>query len=221
VNKSSIFNLKSEILNQGGFTLIELIVVISIIGMLSGFIVTGFNGQRPVRNQKIAQNEMVTNIRKVQSYTLSSRNLPNGQAAQYYILKFDTAQPTRYHIYGMYNVKNPPIQMRAVETVNLPQNIVLANPISIFTGSATTTSSCVLIAFQLPFAKEITSSACNGSPPVITSSDDYGRIVNFVANNGGSVTSDSIVTINLQDIDAKLPFRKIIINGITGLISFQ
>lgn len=218
-----IHNLKSIIKNssQTGFTLIELIVVMGIIGMLSAFIVTGFNSQRPSRNQKIAQNELVTNIRKVQSYALSSRNLPNGQAAQYYVLKFDTAQPTRYSIYGMYNVKNPPIQMRAVETINLPQNIILANPISVLTANATTTSSCVLIAFQLPYAKEITSTGCNGSPPTVTGSDDYGKIINFVANNGGSVTSDSIVTIQVQDKAGKLPLRSIIINGITGLISFQ
>lgn len=189
--------------------------------MLSAFIVTGFNSQRPNRNQKIAQNEMVTNIRKVQSYALSSRNLPTGQAAQYYVLKFDTAQPTKYTIYGMYNVKNPPIQMRLVETINLPQNIVIANPISVLTASATTTASCVLIAFQLPFAKEVTSTGCSGNPPVVTSSDDFGKIVNFVANNGGSVTTDSIVTIHVQDKAGQLPLRKIIMNGITGLVSFQ
>lgn len=218
-----IRDVKSKYLqsSQKGFTLIELIVVLALIGMLSGIIVNGFNNQRPARSQKIVQNEMVTNIRKVQSYALSSRILPGGQAAQYYVLKFDTSQPNQYSIFGIYNAKNPPIQMRSVETIMMPQDILMTNPVSVYTAGATTTSSCVLIAFQLPYAKEITSRGCTGSPPTVSSSDDYGKIIDFVANNGGTVTSDSIVTINLQDKSGLLPVRKVIINGITGLVTFQ
>ena len=60
---------------QLGFTLIELLVVISIMGILATLMIVNFAGQRVSRSLLLAKNETVTNIRKVQSYTLSSKNI--------------------------------------------------------------------------------------------------------------------------------------------------
>ena len=205
-----------------GFTLIELIVVIGILGLLLSAVIANYAGQRVPRNLRIAQNELVTNLRKVQSYTLSSRNLPGNQAAQYYVLKFDTSTPGRYNIYGIYNVNNPPAQLQNLETINLPQNIRLASSSPITIGGTAITSGCALIAFKLPYGKIIMNDGCilAGSPNVVVN-DDYYKILTYVTNSAGSsVSSDNPMVIKLSD-DRGTITKTITVSGTTGLITFQ
>jgi len=217
-----------------GFTLIELLVVISIMGLLSMAMIANLAGQRVSRNIKIAQNELVTNIRKIQSFTLSSRNLPNNQAVQYYVLKFDLATPTQYKIQAMYNVSNSPAQLADVETVKFPLNIRLAaasgivNPLQIDRPSPLSAqvpaypSGCALVSFATPFAKTFMNNGCGiAAAPNINTGDDYQNVINFLTNtSAGSASSNSIMTITLTDV-ANTMTKKIIINGITGGVSFQ
>ena len=90
-----------------GFTLIELMVVVSIMAILATAVIINIAGQRNNRNIIIAENELVNNIRTAQSYTLSSRVLPSGQSAQYYVLKFDFSEPSQYILQAIYNVSKP------------------------------------------------------------------------------------------------------------------
>jgi prepilin-type N-terminal cleavage/methylation domain-containing protein len=73
---------------QSGFTVIELMVVCAIMATIATLFVLNFNKQQKTRSVVLAQNETVTNLRKIQSYLLSSRNLPNNQPVKFYIVKF-------------------------------------------------------------------------------------------------------------------------------------
>ena len=196
------------------FTLIELLVVLSIMAIIGGAVIANYAGQRTSRNLRIAQDELVTNIRKAQSYSLSSRQIPGGITAQYYILKFNTASSSKYVLEGMYNVKNPPAQVQDIETINLPQNIVIGS-VTVNGGSPL---NCILLAYQLPFATILVNSSCNGTEPgLVTTGDDYNKISNFIVNNGATVTSDSKIVITLKDKNGALS-NKTLINGTTGVI---
>ena len=220
--KKPIINAKFQS-DSSGFTLIELLVVISIMGLLAGSILANYAGQRPARSLHIAQNEMVTNIRKTQSYALSSRVLPSGSSAEFYVLKFDTANSATYTIQGIYNVKNPPPggtgSLQNVEAPLLPQGIVIKS-LALNSGGSTTTPSCALVAFKLPFAKIITANSCNGGPPTVVSGDSYDSIVQFVSSAGGTAVADAILTITLSNTAGTLT-NQVVINGITGTVTFQ
>ena len=219
MGQSQTSHLKPHTSNSG-FTLIELLVVLSIMALIAGSVIASYAGQRPNRNLHIAENELVTNIRKVQSYTLSSRTLPNGQAPQFYILRFDTANPAQYLIQGVYNVTNPPGVVLNTETINLPQGTKITN-LSVQVGNAVTNTSCVLVGYALPYGKIINSSSCSGGPPTITGSptpDDYYNLVNLVSGTNGNASQNSLVVIGLDDTGATIPVHRVLINGITQVI---
>src|SRR5258708_17162994 len=134
-----------------GFTVIELLVVIAVIGTLLGVFAINLNSGRANRNLKIAQSNLVTDLRKIQSYTLSSRTIYGlGQPAQYYIMQLNLASSTQYTMQAMYNVTSSP-QLQDIETIKFPQGVSFSstNPIKI-NGTPITTQ-CALVAFKLPY----------------------------------------------------------------------
>ena len=223
-----------------GFTLIELLVVIAIMVLLSSTLIINLAGQRVSRDIRIAQNQLVSDIRKVQSYTLSARSLPSSESVQYYFLKFDLTKPTQYTIQAISNVGVQP-KLQDVETVKLPPNIQLdlINPPLITQrpnpASQTPFYNCPLIAFAAPFGKIIFNDGCAplnySSPYTLQITDDYyAKIINFLTNltcdgNNGqppnpagcSASTDSLMTITLTD-KARSVSRKILINSITGSV---
>lgn len=196
---------------QSGFTLIELMVVVTVMILLTSAMVINLAGQRAGRDIKIAQNQLVSNLRKIQSYTLSARATPSGNYAQYYLMKFDLNKPNQYTIQAIYNVSSVPQYLENVETITLPFNIELAAvnasvnpavyPVSISRPNLpavqnyTTTyppqhMNCALVAFAAPFGKVFLNDGCSqggvvGNPSTIgsdSSSDDYKKILQFVNN---------------------------------------
>jgi prepilin-type N-terminal cleavage/methylation domain-containing protein len=238
-----------KIAHNLGFTLMELLVVVSIMVILASIMVLNLAGQRASRDLKIAQNELVSNIRKTQSYTLSSRILPNGDIAQYYLLKFDLSQPTQYSIVAISNVSSAP-RLQNVETINLPPNIQIASATasSIYAVTVSrslnpvfqpTYTNCALLAFAAPYGKVIFNDGCTpvnpaSNPYALALSDDYyAKIINFQTNvpcdgnNGNppnpavcSASTDSIMTITLSNRDKTIS-KTVIINGTTGSVSFN
>jgi prepilin-type N-terminal cleavage/methylation domain-containing protein len=104
--------------SQSGFTLVELLVVLAIMTLITATIVIDFTRQRGQRNLVLAKNEAITNIRKVQSYMLSSKNItPSNDPAKFYIITFDLATP---HIYKVQAVSKDYEFYDNVETINLP-----------------------------------------------------------------------------------------------------
>ncbi|MBI3231959.1 MAG: type II secretion system protein [Candidatus Doudnabacteria bacterium] len=204
-----------------GFTVIELAVVLAIMGILIGLVVVDFARQRPERDIKIAQNQLVTNIRKVQSYSLFSRNVGNVKPAQYYILKFDTSTPDRYVIQAITDVYSAPTLVD-METVLLPKNIVLDTtsqlaltrpvvPLSV-------TAACALLAFKSPFGKAYMNYPCAVTSPPFQSIDSYQQIIdhlNNLANFSASTDTDLLITLSFANGGAS---KKVLVKGITGLV---
>jgi prepilin-type N-terminal cleavage/methylation domain-containing protein len=236
MSKASKFQISNS-KYQKGFTVIELLVVISIMGIMVGLLLINFGNERSARNLRIAQNELVSNIRKAQGYALSSRSLNGGMPAQFYILKFDAsslAESTEYEIQAVYDYFTATPKLEIIETVKLPGGVRIG-PV---TGNQSTTGlylerpiaptsqypTCALIAFRLPFANVITSGSCtfaNFSSNSIDN-DAYRKIVDFIANSSaeGEVSLDSNLTIRLID-DAGGQPRAVEIRGVSGKVTAQ
>ncbi|MDE2312088.1 MAG: prepilin-type N-terminal cleavage/methylation domain-containing protein [Patescibacteria group bacterium] len=214
---------KSNLFKQSdGFTLIELIVALSILGILVGLVTVNFGGLRIDRNLTIAQNELVTNLRKVQAYTLSSRVVGADQPGQFYILKFDSANPTHYVLQTMYNITatpTPPTLVPSAETYVLPPGVqVSSTPVTIYRSKlpTTQTTACSLVAFKTPFAKVYLNSGCNFVN--FNSGDDYQGLINYVTNvDNIDASTDSTAIINLTDNTGKYS-RQVMVRGATGII---
>ncbi len=210
-------NQKKILTKLNGFTLIELMVVLGMIGIISGAVIANYASGRTSRSLRIGANELVTNIRKVQSYTLSSRALPGNVAAQYYLLRFDpttvsSINTAEYKIQGMYDTDTTPAQLRDIETINLPGDIKIQ---SITVNGVA--GPCLLLAFKLPFANILANRECSGNTPTVTSADDYGKIISFVTNNANTtVSSDAVSVITLASKSGATV--KILINGVTGVV---
>ena len=223
-----------------GFTLIELIVVIGIMAMLAGALTLNLNSGRSARNIVLAENELVAHIKEIQSYTLSSRALPSGFLPQYYILKFDLADPTHYKVQAIYDVNVSP-KLVDIATVNFPQNIQLASSSAIsitqrLASPATqtipdTSSNCALLAFATPYGKPMFNSGC--SPTSFTgihtllTGEDYQKFINFVTNVSCSadpaactLSAGSVMAITLTDRDRTVS-KTVTVNGITGAVKFN
>lgn len=208
---------------SNGFTIIEMMVVLAIFGLILGVIVIDFASQRPNRDMKIAQNELITNIRKVQSYSLLSTNLGSQKSAQFYVIKFDQSFPDRYFIQTISDAPTSP-KLSAVETVKFPSKVRFASstPFAIdrpglFTDPVA--PACVLVAFKSPFAKILISEDCNITTPPFSSGDSYRGFIEFVNNvNGISVSSDTDFLVSLEHQDDSSIIKKVLIKGITGLI---
>lgn len=233
-----------------GFTLIELMVVLVIFVLIAGVILANYAGLRTARNLKIAQNELVSNLRKIASYTLSSRAINGTQAVQYYLLKLDAQVPDKYTIEAIYDVTSSPKLAANVETINLPQgikfsavapfvidrpdpNIEFPNTIPP-TGSKDVTAAngnttpCALVAYKLPFGNIIVNSGSDTLYPSNTGctfnnfvNDDYAKIKNFVANSPtNTAVKNSVLIITLSSADGQLT-KTVTVNGLTGSITFS
>ncbi len=215
-----------------GFTLIELLVSISIMVIISTLIIVNLAGLRAGQKLKIAENELVTNLRKVQNYTLTSRVVGGNQAVQYYIIKFDLSNPYQYVIQAMYDVSSSPKLNDNIETIYLPSGIrfssaspvIITRPVSPFSQTPDPVSGCVLIAYKLPFAQTLLSNGCKRNNFADASTDDYKNILNFVGNvtglPGNTVSADSRIDIKLSDEKGTIT-KTVTVQGVSGLISFD
>jgi prepilin-type N-terminal cleavage/methylation domain-containing protein len=216
--------------SETGFTLIELLVVVSIMGIMLGLVLVSFGTQRSARNLKIAQNELVTNLRKVQGYALSSRSLSSSVPAQFYIMKFDSSSPNsaQYEIQAVYDYFTASPKLQILETIKFPAGLQVA-PVTIATSTTglflerpvlptNINSSCVLLAFKVPFGDVYMNDGCVYSN---FSSDDYQKLINFVTNsNGSSVTENSNLTIRVQD-SGNGNMKTVTVRGVSGKITAQ
>jgi prepilin-type N-terminal cleavage/methylation domain-containing protein len=202
-----------------GFTLIELMVVIGIMSMITGLIILDFSRVRPERDLNIAQNELITNLRKVQSYSLFSRNVGSLKPAQHYILKFSTTASNTYQVQAITDLNTSPT-LNGIESIKLPSRVfvsalTLTGPIW---SSPGVSASCALVAFKAPFARTYMSNGCAQTSPPFSVGDDYKKITDHVNNIAGATVStnaDLLITLSLAGSSS---IRKILVKGVTGLV---
>ncbi len=213
--KSYFFYFK----NQQAFTVIELMVVVTIMMLMLSAMILNLNAGRSARNLTIAENLLVSNLRKIQSYTLSGRNLSSGQAADFYILRVDSLYPTQYKIQAIYNSTVSP-KVADVETVSLPAGISFSGKPVINRPDSNTpvTADCALLAYKLPFGRILMNDSCV-QDAFFPTNDDYIKLVNFVSNTTNySVSSDGSMTLTL--INDKGSIKTVKIFATTGRIDF-
>lgn len=186
----------------------ELLVVIAIMGLFSGMVIANLAGQRRIRNLKIAQNEMVSTIRKVQSYALSSRSLPGNIGVKYYVVFFDTATPTTYKIQAI--DQNYAFQS-SVETSFLPVGIQITR-LQLQLPVGTTASpdpGCVQLVYSLPFSRVYMQGKAAGTcgSDLVTAVQDAQTLAN---------KANGLLTITFADI-AALIVKTVTVNAASGI----
>jgi prepilin-type N-terminal cleavage/methylation domain-containing protein len=155
--------------NQAGFTLIELMVVISLMAVLMGILTLDFNSSRGERNLVLAKNETITNLRKVQGYILSSRSIDDGTPIKYYIVTFNLNALN----YTVDAIDNNLVYHSATETIPLPSGLKIARINSIEHGigggdvlgggtADETDLACMQVIFSAPFGKMYAQGAMSG-----------------------------------------------------------
>jgi type II secretory pathway pseudopilin PulG len=205
--------------NQYAFTVIELMVVVTIMMLMLSAMILNLNAGRSARNLTIAQNQLVSNLRKIQSYTLSGRNLSSGLAADFYILRVDSLYPSQYKIQAIYNSTVSP-KVADVETITLPAGISFSGKIIINRPDNNTpiNADCALLGYKLPFGRILMSENCN-QDSFFPTNDDYVKLVNFVSNTTNySVSSDGNMVLTLTNDKGSIKTIKIF--GSTGRIDF-
>ncbi len=208
---------------NAGFTLIEMLVVLAIFGLLATMVVANYAGLRGPRNLKISQNELISSIRKYQSYTLSARNLPNGNPAKFYILKFVNDEQNQ-NGYIVQAVDSNGTFLSSVETQKYAQGIGyynlrdpltmtdgLGNPVPPVVGRTTPPLQCVQVAFSLPFGRIYMEATIDTSCDIaanITSA----AYLDTIANRVLTITIIDSVSSNTKSVT---------INAVTGAITAQ
>ena len=135
-----------------GFTVIELMVVFIIIVLLSSVIIINWNNQTPGRSLTIAQNEVVTNLRRVQSYAVTSRNINATAPAKFYFLKF-TENQGAYSIQASDGSVNP-VYYTDLEKFNLPTGLVVSDiTLTSTNGGSNLSPTCVMMAVSVIYGK--------------------------------------------------------------------
>lgn len=207
---------------QSGFTLLEMLFVVGILAMFYGLVLTNFGRARTPQQLRSAQNELVSQIQKLRSYSLSGRRIFN-LPAKYYILRLDrTSSPAGYVVQGI--AYDPTAQVDRfyigspsdpnIETIPLPQHITikslelyqkdLTNPA---TGYVTTTPSCVQVAFAVPYGRTYIAD-CN-----------FGTI-DLIYNDPPTLNlrANSTLTVRLQRSDSTTDERRVTIYGLSGRV---
>ncbi len=204
---------------QKGFTIIELLVVIGIMGLMATLMVVQFNLTRSRRALNLAANELSTNIRKTQSYALSARNVAPSVPAKFYVLQFDFSQPSQYTILAVdTNFNSRPT---LVENINLDTDVVLNSkmslveqPINGFNGGVGTIThpNCIQVLFGLPFARTyiIGSSSCT-TAYINTAKDPVAL----------AALANSRAVIYLNNTRGTTYYKYSEINGLSGTIKSQ
>lgn len=193
-----------------GFTIIEMLVVVGVISAISGLFLVNFRALEGPRNLKIAQNMLTTDIRKIQSYTLSSRNVgSNNNPAKYYIVSLDTQNATKYILGAIDNADD----YYELQNITLPRSVAISDlAVKLSTGEVVS-AKCAQIAFSLPFGRVITDYKLSSSK------SDCDIVSTFNNSSDLSQNKNIITTLTLQDLTSQQVSTKTIeINGVSQVI---
>jgi prepilin-type N-terminal cleavage/methylation domain-containing protein len=146
---------------QAGFTLVELLVTISILALFYGLIMANFSVWRGPQYVKVAASELATNINKLHSYSLSARSL-NQTPVNYYIVQFDigTTHAT-YPIQAITATTPNPTFVNPVETVRFPGLVYVQELSYTDRSNVVTKPACVQVVFALPYGRTYIDPACS------------------------------------------------------------
>lgn len=222
---------QNKISSELGFTMLELLFVLGIFVVFATLVLTNFTGIRSKRNLKIAQNELVSNIQKAKSYSLSARTV-NGDPAKVYMIKFDINNPRSYWLQAIvssaqggistdiaYDDGSSTLNKPSLEKINLPTGISIKSwDFEQPSGNQVPTPSCIQLAFALPFGRlymDGNNDADGLCDVFATPSVIYGNLSLL------GQRANSKLVIRLQRDDSPDDEKLITIYGISGRIEAQ
>ncbi len=189
---------KKDAYQNPGFTLIELLVSIFIMLTLLGVVLANFTGLSGKRNLNVAKNNFISDIRRAQSQSLSSRDIQSGVVASTYGISFvvSAAPPSTYSSIADDN-SAVPVRYN-ISSQNLPGNIYIKQISITRADNTVTTATNLQVLFTVP----------------------YGRLLQTYSGGATSANKDanatSTVTLSTSDNTQTITF---VINGISGNIT--
>lgn len=187
----------SKKIGELGFTLIELLISIFIIVTLTSLFLANFRGGTNQRVVNSATNNLISDLHKIQSFSLSSKDVAAGQPASRYAVTFSN-NATAYALLG-YNNAVPAVSS-TIANVNLPIGAVISTvSITKADGSVPVPQpTSVAVAFKIPFGKVVmnysgsTTDEVNDNLKIKISSSDN-AVCAYVLINGvtGNVVSQT------------------------------
>ena len=207
---------KQEKIRELGFTLWEMLFVVGILAVFYALVIGNFGQARVSQNLKIGQNELVTNIQKARSYSLSGRQM-NGFVPKFYIVRLETSanggNPRGYAMQGIANDTNNNLDVyydgnpnANLENSNFPQN-VFVQELMISRGGINYFPSCVQVAFAAPYGKTYIDETC---------------AINQIYTNGATLGSKANGTLTVTLVrDGSTTVRKVLVYGLSGRIEAQ
>jgi prepilin-type N-terminal cleavage/methylation domain-containing protein len=185
---------------QSGFTLIELIVTISIMALILSLTLANLNGTEQARNTSIAQNILISDLHKIQTFSLNSANDTVGvpvSPSSSWSIHVNSTSPSSYDLQVTSNAVVPVTTVYS--TTNFPKGVTMSSLFSITTSTgACYWASDLTIYFTVP----------------------YGRILMSYTARPCSSGAAVVVKDEANDIAGlDFPSGPIIINGIAGNIN--
>lgn len=182
---------------QKGFTIIELMVTISIMVILLTVVIANFGTGNQKRNLTIGRNVMMSDIRKAQSLSISSKDIsPSHPASSYSITMNKSSNNRSYSLVGKDN--SIPANQSTIISPTLPTNTYIKTiTINKQDGGTIVISNTLNVEFLVP----------------------YGRIAMSYDNSNGKELND-IATITLSTAD-NTKTLDIVVNGVVGTIYTQ
>lgn len=185
---------------NNGFTIIEVLVVVSIMGILLSVVIANFGGSREKNNVTYAKNNLVSTLHKIQSFSLSSRDISPGCPANSYQVVFNTTTDNlTYKVEGTGNSTcSTPVTQ---EIVRLPAGVHISNISVTRADNTVTLAPSSTVYFMVP----------------------YGKVAMIYSGGQASTPTkeyNDIMTITLSTASGSLS-TNVYINGITGNITAQ
>lgn len=180
---------KRRSLASRGFTLIELVVTIAIMVLMLSLTITNFNGSQQARNSQLAESTLVSDLHKIQTFSLNSANSTDGLPASSWSVDLDLSAPTYYTLQVTDNSVVPGTATYAL--TQLPKNVSFSQLQITTSSGACFNASTLNIIFTVPYGRILmsyTGTPCSGGQRAIVS-----REANDIANIN---FSNNIVYVN-------------------------
>jgi|GEM_PF-2231860 len=195
---------------QAGFTLIELIVVIFMIGMVAGALILNFRSGDKQKRVNLSRDTIITAMRTAQNYALAGRQIPPASQAPF--VRGNPRCTTNNNAAVSYWVEFPQnsnsFQLMAqdtcgavmsIQTYNLIQKTQFAanNPFTLNTGAGAGNNTALAIRFTPPFG---VMTATTATTPVGASFSAFVAGTAAVTFNDGTRN----VTVTFDGISGKI-----------------
>jgi prepilin-type N-terminal cleavage/methylation domain-containing protein len=189
-------NKKQKKIGQSGFTLIELIISISVMTVLTSLLLVNFGTVSKNGHFNTSLDTLISNLHKQQSLSIASRDVA-GTPSSAYGIEFRAGSLSSS--YSLFTEDNTGVR-KSSNVVEFPRGIYIDS---------------IVVKAQDPVNGEVFLYPANVTTRFTV---PYGRAT--ATYSGANNQLDSVVMLNLATSDGSR-YKQIVINGITGNVSTQ